>query len=142
MGDISDGMCVKCGRDIDDKYGSGICAVCAAVPALSVAKVRAKYLSMGMDVARPEMENAQYDLVYRDSGTKTWRTVQVKTAYGGVVNTCRPDRVGRKPYTHDMVDQIAIVDGDDIFVLLLEDCNNGGRMKMEDIRADYFPLGA
>lgn len=134
MGDISDGMCVRCGGEADDGMG-GMCDKCRAIPAISVAKVRLAFLSEGIDVADPAIEGAQYDMLIRDPDMG-WRSVQVKTAYNGWVNTCRPNSTGRKPYHKDRVDYIAVVDGYAIYLLPLSCCNNGGRMKMEDIRND------
>lgn len=142
MGDSSDGMCSKCGRDIEDDGSGGLCLRCRAIPALSVAKVKLRYLSLGMDVATPEFENAQYDLLVRDSADGRWYSVQVKTAYNGRVNTCRPNATGRRPYSPYEVDQIAVVDGLSIYVLPLALCNNGGTMSMEDISARFQELGA
>lgn len=142
MGDSSDGMCTKCGGENDDDGGGGLCMKCKAVPSLSVAKVKLRMLEKGMDVATPEFENAQYDLLVRNLDDGKWYPLQVKTAYNGWVNTCRPNSKGRSPYSSYDVCGIAIVDGMDVFVLPLEECKNGGRMKMEYIRANYEPIGA
>ena len=134
MGDISDGMCVKCGSEVEDG-GGGVCDRCRAVPALSVAKVKLALLAEGIDVADPAIESAQYDLIVRRNDG-VWCAVQVKTAYGGVVNTCRTDSKGRRPYSHSYVDYFAIVDGNDVYLLPISGVNNGGRMNMEDVRND------
>jgi len=134
MGDISDGMCVKCGRDVEDGAG-GVCDRCRAIPALSVAKVKLCLLSEGIDVADPAIEGAQYDLIVRRLDGQ-WCAVQVKTAYSGKVNTCRTDRKGRRPYSDDYVDYFAIVDGQEVFMLPISAANNGGTMSMEVIRND------
>lgn len=134
MGDISDGMCVKCGAEVEDG-GGGVCDRCRAVPALSVAKVKLVLLAEGIDVADPSIEGAQYDLVVRRMDGK-WCTVQVKTAYGGKVNTCRTDRKGRKPYSENYVDYFAIVDGSEVYMVPISGVNNGGTMSMEVLRND------
>jgi hypothetical protein len=134
MGDISDGMCVKCGREVEDG-GGGVCDICRAVPALSVAKVRLVLLAEGIDVADPAIESAQYDLIVRRPDG-VWCAVQVKTAYGGVVNTCRTDSKGRRAYSKNYVDYFAIVDDANVYMIPISGVNNGGRMNMEDIRND------
>lgn len=139
MGSIGDNRCYKCGRDMSDDEGQ--CPLCAARPAASIAMVKARLLQGGYDAAIPAMDNAQYDLVFYNRGLRAWQAVQVKTAYNGKVNTCRPNSTGRRPYDSSLVDWFAIVDGDDVYMLDILLANNGGRMSMEEVRKNGWHVG-
>jgi hypothetical protein len=134
-------MCAKCGADADDG-GGGICRTCAAIPAASTARAKTFFLDIGWDVASPARENAQYDLVVFDREAREWCGVQVKTVYGGTVNTCRPNATGREPYNIEEVKYFAIVHETKVYILPFDWVNNGGRMNIGTVQKRHHEYWA
>ena len=129
MGSIADSRCPKCGVYSHD---GDVCMKCATVPAASQAKVQAKLLALGVDVALPTRENGPYDLLMK--GEWAWHTVQVKTAYatkeGVRANIARTTSTGRKKYRHDEVVYFAVVNGDDVYLIPYTVVSGVGRINI------------
>lgn len=134
MGSIADSRCPKCGHY---SHEGDVCMKCATLPAASQAKVQAKLLGMGLDVALPTRENGPYDLLML--GSYEWLTVQVKTAYptkeGTRVNIARTSKTGRKKYREDEVAYFAVVDEDDVYLIPYRHIHAVGRA---NIRATKY----
>ena len=144
MGSTWDLVCPKCnrGKDKDEP----VCDLCrkATLPASSHALVEFVLLKMGADVGLPSRENAQYDLLAKHQTSGKWQQFQVKTAYqtdkGVMVNTSRPNSMGRTLYEAKDVDVFALVWDSDVWLVPFGEVGDKSRISLLSSKYDKWKV--